>query len=389
MKSSLASLIILLLSLASFAQTKNVDTNIASETKKDTIAITKIRLQDHTDYVEQVAFSPAGDYFASAGWDESVMIYHTDSAFNYHSHFFPHNGNITALNFSRDSRYLVTGGQDRKMTIWEFDSSFQKYQLKDELMLHGGSVTSALFDPAIRFIFSASDDGGISIYDMQKKNERRIKNGVAVNCLALSLDRRNLFVADNSALIKQYNAIKGQQIKTFEGHTDYVNSLALSLDRKYMVSGSNDKTAIIWNLQTGKVHKKLLGHSWKVTSVDISTDSKYVITGSTDGTVKLWDMSTGNLLRTFEDGGRNVRDVAFNRDGTLLATGLQGEGEEGYYGAVIWTSGLSKPVPVRRGRKRTSVRQTTTQSPSKPAPVSKNRKTIKKTEEMEISIEDK
>lgn len=367
----------------------------------DSFRIQCLRLLDHRDLVEQVAFSPDGNYLVSAGWDEAVMVYHTDSAFNYHSHFFPHSGSITALNFSRDGKYLLSGGQDRKISVHAYDSSTDRFKPEKELMLHTGGISSLFFDPGMRFIFSASDAGLISIYDWNKKSEQKqIKHGIPVNGMALSLDRRSLFVADNSPVIKQYDAIKGVQIKTFEGHTDYVNSVAYSLDRKYLVSGSNDKTAIVWDLQKGKIHKKLEGHSWKVTCVDISPDCKYVITGSTDGTVKLWDIATGNLIRSFEDGGRNVRDVAFYRDGTLIAAGMHQESDDESYGAVVWTSGLSKPVPVRRDKSRSArpaqvpkAQAHPSTAPaaqgSKPAAPQKNRTVIKKTPEMEISVEDK
>lgn len=392
---SLYALIFTLLTLPSaFSQTD-------SSAESDHLRIQCIRLLDHRDIVEQVAFSPDANYLVSAGWDEAVMVYHTDSVFNYHSHFFPHSGSITALNFSRDGKYLLSGGQDRKIVVHAYDSSTDRFKPEKELMLHTGGISSLFFDPGMRFIFSASDAGHISIYDWNKKNEQKqIKHGIPINSMAISLDRRSLFVADNSPVIKQYDAIKGVQIKTFEGHSDYVNSVAYSLDRKYLVSGSNDKTAIVWDLQKGKIHKKLEGHSWKVTCVDISPDSKYVITGSTDGTVKLWEIASGNLIRTFEDGGRNVRDVAFNSDGTLIATGMQQESVDESYGAVIWTSGLSKPTPVKRGKSRSvhpasapnakaNPSNAAATQRSSPEAQQKNRTVIKKTPEMEISVEDK
>lgn len=370
--------------------------------QNDSARITKFMLQDHTDYVDQVIFSPNGKFFVSSGWDESAMVYTTDSVFSYHSHIFPHRMNTTAMAFSRDSRFLLTGGQDRRILMWEMDSNTNTLQQRQEFMFHTGAITSLVFGPSLKMIFSASDDGTIVIYDLIKKIQRKIDHKTPILNIAVSTDQRNIFVADQSAIITQYDAIKGTVLKTFAGHTDQVNQIVLSLDRKYMISASSDKTAIVWDLQKGKPLHTLSGHTWKVSSVDVSPDNKYVVTGSTDGTVKLWDIAKGSLIRSFDDGGQNVQHVAFNRDASLIAAGMHAEPVDGYYGAVIWTSGIEKPKiaarpvasrpgtqpgqPVRNAQPSASRPGTT---PGNGSAAGKNRQVIKKTSELEISIEDK
>lgn len=367
--------------------------------QNDSVRISKFMLQDHTDYVDRVIFAPNGKYFVSSGWDESVMVYTTDSLFSYHSHFFPHRMNITALACSRDSRFLLTGGQDRRILMWEMDTLTNSLQQKEEFQFHTGAITSLVFGPSLKMIYSASDDGTIVSYDLTKKIQRKIDHKAPILDIALSMDQRNIFVADQSAVVTQYDAIKGIVLKTFPGHTDQVNQIVLSLDRKYMISASSDKTAIVWDLQKGKPLHTLSGHTWKVTSVDVSPDNKYVVTGSTDGTVKLWDLAKGTLIRNFDDGGQNVQDVAFNRDASLIAAGMHAEPVDGYYGAVIWTSGIEKPkiasrpvasrsaAPASRQAQPAVARPAGTQGSA--TSTGKNRQVVKKTPELEISIEDK
>jgi WD40 repeat protein len=46
-------------------------------------------------------------------------------------------------------------------------------------------------------------------------------------------------------LIKIWNLISGECIKTLKGHTDWVKTLAVLSDNK-LASGSDDKTIKIW-----------------------------------------------------------------------------------------------------------------------------------------------
>jgi WD40 repeat protein len=61
-----------------------------------------------------------------------------------------------------------------------------------------------------------------------------------------------------------------------------VTSIAFSKDDKYIISGSEDKSIKIWELETGNEIKTLNGHSDWVTSVAFSKDDNFIISGSWD-----------------------------------------------------------------------------------------------------------
>ncbi|GIK64871.1 MAG: hypothetical protein BroJett018_26650 [Chloroflexota bacterium] len=64
----------------------------------------------------------------------------------------------------------------------------------------------------------------------------------------------------------------------------------------------------------------MVGHEEAITSVAFNADGTVIATGSLDGTVRLWDGETGELLNTLEGHIDTVSGVAFNPDGTLLAS---------------------------------------------------------------------
>ena len=369
--------------------------------------------------MEVVAASPNNTYFASGGWDNKICIYKNDSTFELAQQLDGHNAAVSALAFSRDGKSLISGGKDYKVIIWKQNAETGLFEnVKEITMIHTAGINCVLFGPGMRNVYSAGDDGRIMIYDLTKNTSKIIENKIPVRSIALSTNRRFIFCADESTVVKQYDGL-GNLVKQFEGHTDYVNAVKYSMDNKYLVSGGNDKTAIVWEVMSGKVKYTLAGHEWKITAIDISLDSKYVITGSIDGTVKLWSLETGELMKTCSANGEKVRTVALSADEQCIIGGMHFQLDPNpVYGPVIWKTGVSRVTPKAPGGQATNRKQLTpeqrkqlglpdapagtqktapnTKTTANPLPPAKtttkpnksDKKVINKTDEVEVTIEE-
>jgi WD40 repeat protein len=356
-------------------------------------------LGEHSDDVEAVAVSPNGKYIATGSWDKTIKVFYNDSVYSWMCTLNGHQSAVTALAFSRDGQYLLSGGKDYKIILWKLDEG-GNYFVQDTVMnnVHTSPITDVIIGPGMKMLYSSSGDGKVMMYDRVKRKMRTIDNKIPVTGIALSTNRRFIFVTDESTMVKQYDAL-GKLLKSFEGHTDIVNDVDYALNTKFIVTGSNDKTAIIWDALTGKQLHKLEGHDWKVISVVISPDSKYVLTGSNDGTSKLWKVETGELIRTFEGMGSNVRSVAFSVDQERVFVALHNDEENDEFGVVVWGSGIEKeavqkpgqPAPLPKHLQKYAPKPN---SPAASKPTSPNntpkpsKKVIKSTDEVEISVED-
>jgi glucose repression regulatory protein TUP1 len=54
--------------------------------------------------------------------------------------------------------------------------------------------------------------------------------------------------------------MRGDCIRIFEGHKDFVLSVALSPDGKWVMSGSKDRGVQFWDPETGDAQLMLQGH---------------------------------------------------------------------------------------------------------------------------------
>jgi WD40 repeat protein len=75
-----------------------------------------------------------------------------------------HTRPVLALAFSRDGRWLVTGGEDHTIRVWEVKTGKEK----TILLGHQGTVTAVAFSPDGRLLATGSEDTTVLLWDFSK-----------------------------------------------------------------------------------------------------------------------------------------------------------------------------------------------------------------------------
>ena len=139
--------------------------------------------------------------------------------------------------------------------------------------------------------------------------------------VAFSPDGKLLATGDVVGQIRIWQVVDGQQVLTFQGHTNWVSSIAFSPDGQLLaVSGSSESTVKLWEVNTGQCVRILPGHTDWVSSVVFSQDGQRLASSGDDSTVRLWEVSTGQCLHILQGHTDKVWSVAFSPDGQNLAS---------------------------------------------------------------------
>lgn len=104
----------------------------------------------------------------------------------------------------------------------------------------------------------------------------------------------------NHRKITLWDARRGTQLKSFDGHTGPIESVSFSSNSREILTASDDGTAIFWNLDKGEPYQTYEGHSDEVCCAEFGPDETWIVTGSTDGTARLWDTLTGEELAVIQ-----------------------------------------------------------------------------------------
>jgi WD40 repeat protein len=71
----------------------------------------------HTDYLWAIAIDPTGTLVASASWDKHVYLWRLSDRRNIA--IFEHSSELYSVTFSVDGSYILSGGDDKKISEWQ------------------------------------------------------------------------------------------------------------------------------------------------------------------------------------------------------------------------------------------------------------------------------
>ncbi len=228
-------------------------------------------------------------------------------------------GYVEAVAFSSDGRLLASGSDDGMVTVSEMESGVRA----GSLLGHSAPVYAIAFSADGRLLASASEDCTVKLWDVSSRECVATLSGHGGPVYAVAFSPNGEMLASGSAdhTIRLWEVGTGECLGTLSGHGSPVYSVAFSPDGEFLASGSADRSAKLWEVRRGQCVRTLTGHSRLVHAVAFSPDGRLLATGSADHTVRLWEVSEGEPLATLPALRSSALSIAFSADGELLAAG--------------------------------------------------------------------
>jgi WD40 repeat protein len=313
-----------------------------------------------------------------------------------------HSGEISAISFSPDGRWLATGSEDKSIRIWDLSTG----RTLRILTGHTDLIWSLAFSPDAKRLASASQDGTLRLWDTVNWTLLyTLNSGTTPIACRFSPDGKFLIVSNQSreeegggASIDIRDAVTTQMVRTIrlewgtaqplivtpdgrllasggageDGEIDVATKtwdlrngrelanvsvlpLAVSPDGRWIASRVNEQDAtkiIVQDAQSGKTVRSITSPDRAVSHLEFTPDSSRLLAATGIGpvsgmgsTLLMWDVATGKQLAVLpEEKNASLRALAFSPDGKFLAAGS-------YQGNAIriWDVGAAQVVRTLEG----------------------------------------
>eukprot|EP00744_Colponema_vietnamica_P005035 GILI01007422.1.p1 GENE.GILI01007422.1~~GILI01007422.1.p1 ORF type:complete len:488 (+),score=54.60 GILI01007422.1:159-1622(+) len=234
----------------------------------------------HTFDVKSVTCSSDGSFFVSAG-DNVIKCWSTRDFSCVKTFENPRGNMVSSVALTPNSRYLVSGGMDFSVKVWDLTANSCIHTLYG----HSGGVRCVTVTGDGRRVVSGGDDQSVVLWDL----------------------------------------LGGEKLRVFEGHRGFILAVTVTPDNLHIISASEDKTVKIWDLNTGACKHTLMAHKLPVSSLAVSPDSRLVFSASLDQSVMVWEVASGNLVRTQTGHQFPIRSLTMSADGRWMVSGAATE----------------------------------------------------------------
>jgi WD40 repeat protein/sterol desaturase/sphingolipid hydroxylase (fatty acid hydroxylase superfamily) len=276
-----------------------------------------LHLPGHTGPILGVAISDNGAWIVSGGQDGTIKLWNGATG-RVILDLVGHTRPVHSVALSADGRCLVSGSSDRTVRVWDLQTGQEKLTLTG----HNAAVLGVGISAEGGHIVSGGADSSVKVWNAATGREELTLHGPpgAVLSVGVSAGGRRVVAAQGRA-VKVWDGQTGEEQATLTGHADLIFSVAIRPDGRCVVTGCLDGTVKLWDAATGQEQRTLRGHSGAVYGVGMSADGRHVVSGGADQTVKLWDGSSGQEEHSFTGHADAVTCVAVSAAGRCILSG--------------------------------------------------------------------
>jgi len=153
-----------------------------------------------------------------------------------------HKNRIQAIDISKDSTLLVSGGRDSTLVIWDFQSQ----KILKTLDFHAGIITSVKISPCNRYMI-AGGTGRMLLYDI-KENIIITESVNHFTAVDFSPGAQIFACAEAGKTVYFYETQSGIMLAKLKAHKSWVRSISFSKNGTRLISCGDDSKVRIWDI---------------------------------------------------------------------------------------------------------------------------------------------
>lgn len=233
-----------------------------------------------------------------------------------------HNGEVFCCTFTHDGNYVLSGGWDGQLRLWESTSGTQAAAFQASHK----PISACAASPDSKQFVSGCLEGFLNRWDTatHERVSKFLAHSRPLSAITYAKDSNQLATASWDRSLILWDLRRERDGHTLGEHADIVAGCRFIPGGRSLLSWSHDGTLGIWDVAASRQLARLTGHNDRVTAGAVSPDGTRAASGSRDQTLKLWDLQTQRELASC-DLAAEVKACCFLLDGeTLVAVDAHG-----------------------------------------------------------------
>ncbi|MGE3181584.1 MAG: protein kinase [Phycisphaerae bacterium] len=235
----------------------------------------------------------------------------------------PHVEGINDAVFTRDNRYLITAGNDRRLACFDLDRGGLRVWQRPNA--HRDAIMAVAASPDGTTLATGGQDRVLRLWEAKTGESRGTLVGHRAPILDVAFnDDGSQLVSCAFSRLYMWETVAASDPDVLRGHTSFVRSLAVSPDGALLASGSQELR--LWDARTGALVFELAGGpQGAFLRLSFSTDGQRLL-AVRDAVVDnahrpcglVLDVRSGEVVHSFDEPDAGFVSARFNSGGQLI-----------------------------------------------------------------------
>jgi WD40 repeat protein len=200
---------------------------------------------------------------------------------------------VLAADINPSQTLVALGGPKKIVRVFGIDG-----EMVYELTKHTEWITALQFSPNGNFLVTGDRNGGVHAWEAETGNEILTLSGHKKSITAIDwrVDGKLVLTASEDGSVRVWDGSNGKQIKTWTACGAGVTSACFTRDG-LIVTGGRDRLVRVWDQNGKQIHQyEAMGD--QVTSVAYCSETNRVIAGDWAGSIHVWDKANAKRIAT-------------------------------------------------------------------------------------------